>query len=152
MRYRLRVAWSCFDDGSLIDSLSFQGGLMTLRPLAFVATPIVFAVIAACSSSNSSSSAPPSCQGAKGTTGAGSSACSSCLQNSCGSQVSAVNSACGAYVACFQGCMCGDFMCLVGCAQTKIDAACSNSYMPLQNCLMQSCGQQCNQTVNIGAE
>lgn len=100
--------------------------------------------VGACSSSSGggSKSNAPSCQGATGQTGAGSAACSSCLQNSCGSQISAVESSCGAFVSCYEGCQCSDTMCITGCS-SKIDSACMQAYGPLQNCLSQSCMTPC---------
>ena len=114
--------------------------------LLLSAAVAALAVLVACGSSNSSNgnggSSAPTCKGATGATGAGSTGCSSCLQSNCGSQLSAVNNSCAGYVACYEGCMCSDTNCLIGCVQ-KVDMACSNSFMPFQNCLMQQCSSQC---------
>jgi hypothetical protein len=100
--------------------------------------------VGACSSSSSGGgkSGAPSCQGNTGQTGAGSPACSSCLQNNCGSQLSSVESACSAYVSCYEGCQCSDISCISGCAQ-KIDSTCQNAYGPLTSCLSQNCSTPC---------
>jgi hypothetical protein len=110
---------------------------------AVTAAISIFAV--ACSSSSSSgsgSSSYPTCQGATGTSGAGSTACSSCVESHCGSQVSAVESTCSAYLSCYQGCQCSDATCLEGCV-SKMDSACQNADGPLASCITQNCSSQC---------
>jgi hypothetical protein len=112
----------------------------------FAAAVSAVAVLVACSSSSSGGgSSVPTCQGATGTMGAGSSACSSCLQSSCGSQISSVESSCGAYLTCYQGCQCSDLSCLEGCL-SKIDSTCQNPEESLATCLTQSCSSQCTTT------
>jgi hypothetical protein len=115
------------------------------RVLAACAAIAFVGVVVACSSSNNSSNSTagvPSCQGASASTGPGSTACNSCLQTSCGSQIGAVQSGCGAYVACYDGCQCSDLNCISGCLG-KIDSTCQNSYGPLVSCLSQSCATPC---------
>ena len=99
-------------------------------------------VLVACSSSSSGSASYPTCQGGTGATGAGSAACSSCVEGSCGSQLSAVESSCSPYLACIQGCQCSDVSCLSGCL-SKRDSACQNADGPFATCLGQSCSSQC---------
>jgi hypothetical protein len=120
---------------------------MRLAGLLFLATASIVVAAVACSSSSSSGggSGLPSCQGAAGTTGAGSATCNSCVTSSCGSQVSSVKSACGAYLSCYQGCQCTDNTCLQGCLG-KIDGTCQNAFGPLMTCLDQSCRTECGNT------
>jgi hypothetical protein len=60
----------------------------------------------------------------------------------CGSQIAALEGACGAFVSCYEGCDCSDYMCIGGC-QAKIDSTCTNAYNPFTSCLIQSCTSQC---------
>jgi len=113
------------------------------------AIPAAVALLIACSSSSSGAgSGVPSCQGATGTTGAGSAACSSCLQSSCGSQISSVKSSCGAYITCYEGCQCSDLSCVGGCL-SDIDSACETPEESLTTCLSQNCASQCNTTTTV---
>ncbi len=119
---------------------------MTASTMFANAASAAIAVLVACSSSSSGNSdSYPTCQGAKEPTGAGSSACSSCLQTGCGSQISSVETSCGAYLTCYQGCQCSDLACLQSCL-SKIDGACQNAYGPFTTCLTQSCESQCTTT------
>jgi len=98
---------------------------------------LVAAVVIACSSSTSGATGGyPTCQGATGSTGPGSVACTACLQNSCGAQASSVQSNCGAYLSCYEGCQCSDLTCIQGCLG-KIDSTCENAEGPLATCLTQ---------------
>ncbi len=101
------------------------------------------ALLVACSSSSSGSvSTYPRCLGATGSTGAGSPACSSCLQSTCGSQSSSAQSSCSKYFACYEACQCSDLACLQECLP-KVDSACRNDFDSLTSCLTQSCATQC---------
>jgi hypothetical protein len=113
---------------------------------AVIASGALSIVVACSSSSGGSSSGPPSCQGATGTTGAGTSACNSCLESNCGSQISSVEGACSAFVSCYSGCQCTDSQCLLNCVTMKIDSTCQNSYGPLQTCQSNNCSMACAQT------
>jgi hypothetical protein len=121
------------------------------RPFAVALSFASFvAVVAACSNSTSGGTgAPgiPSCQGATGSTGPGTAACNSCLQTNCASQLSSVESACGAYLTCDEACQCSDTTCLAECVTTKIDGACATADGPFTSCLTQSCPSQCEQTI-----
>jgi hypothetical protein len=110
-----------------------------------ILTAVIVIAFVACGSSNDNNgggASSPTCQGATGPTGPGSAACSSCAQSNCGSQLSSVASACGAYAACYQGCQCSDLMCIEGCL-SKIDGPCANAEGPFAACLNQNCPSQC---------
>ncbi len=109
-----------------------------------VAGAAVVSLLVACSSSSSGggTGSVPSCQG-PGATGPGSAACASCLQSSCGSQLSSEISSCGAYNGCFEACQCSDTNCIMGCFATKVDSTCQSPFGPFTMCLSQSCGSQC---------
>jgi hypothetical protein len=104
-----------------------------------------------CSSSSGSGNnpSPPTCKGATGSAGPGSTACSSCTQGSCGSQIASVETACTAYVSCYSGCQCSDLTCISGCL-SKIDSTCQNAYVPLASCLSQKCSSPCAGTTPDG--
>jgi hypothetical protein len=76
-------------------------------------------------------------------TGPGSEQCNSCLQGSCGAQLSTVESSCSAYLSCYQACSCSDTSCLQGCLG-KIDSTCINPSANLGGCLQQNCLAPCN--------
>lgn len=124
---------------------------MKMPTMFAVAGAAVVSLLVACSSSSSSSGGTgsvPSCQGAAGSTGPGSSACSSCLQSSCGSQLSSYLSSCSAYNGCYEACQCSDTNCIAGCL-SKIDSTCQSPFGSFAMCLSQSCASQCMVTVPI---
>jgi hypothetical protein len=137
---------------------------MRLRAISAAAMWAAIPVIVGCSSgsgngsgsdsgsgsgSDSGASSVPTCKGATASTGPGSAACNSCLQGSCGSQVSSVQSSCSAYVTCYSGCQCSDTACITGCL-SHIDSPCQNAYLGLVTCLSQSCSAPCNGTTDGG--
>jgi hypothetical protein len=65
--------------------------------------------------------------------------------------VASVESACGAYVSCYEGCECSDLTCLQGCL-AKIDSTCESADSPLETCIMQSCSSQCNGSTTTGTD
>jgi hypothetical protein len=116
---------------------------MKISVLVALAGSAALAVVVACSSSsNGGSGNYPTCQGNTMTTGSNSTACSSCVQSHCGSQISSVESSCSAFLSCFSGCMCSDLNCISGCA-SKIDSTCQNAESPLTTCQNQNCMSQC---------
>jgi hypothetical protein len=124
---------------------------MKVRAWFAAAAPVAVAVLVACSSSSKGgTSSAPTCQGAAGMTGAGTAACSSCLQNSCASQLSSVEASCGAYITCYQGCQCSDLACLQGCL-SKVDSTCQNPQGSFVMCLSQNCVSQCTTTTTSDA-
>jgi len=112
----------------------------------------VFAAVAACSSSSSNGGGggggAPSCQNPS-STGAGSTACNSCLQTHCSAELSSVQASCSAYIACYQGCQCSDLACLLNCVSTKIDATCQNAVNPESTCMQNNCKSDCTTTVHL---
>jgi hypothetical protein len=122
------------------------------RGFAAAACTAVFAVVVACSNSGTNGgggtgggATPPTCQGATGSTGAGSSACNSCLESSCSPDLSSEQTNCGAYVTCYEGCQCSDTACLTGCL-AKIDSTCQSADGILTACLLQYCSSECAST------
>ena len=111
---------------------------------SFTAAALAVAVVIVGCSSSSGGGAPstPTCKGGAGATGAGSTACNSCTQSSCGSQIAAIEGACSAFLSCYEACECTDLACLGNC-QTSIDATCMSAYNPFVSCLTQSCASQC---------
>jgi len=107
------VRWLCFlvafPRGVLLD-WSFEERPMKMRSMVATAMLATVAVVVGCSSSSSDggNASAPTCKGATGSTGAGSSACNSCTQSSCGSQISALEGACSAFVNCYEGCDCSN--------------------------------------------
>jgi hypothetical protein len=119
---------------------------MKILTMTTIAASVAFTLLVACSSSSSGgspSSSFPSCSNPVGSTGPGTPACSSCLQGSCGSQSSSVETSCSGYLTCYEGCQCSDVACLEGCL-SMIDSTCQGPYAQLTSCLTQNCASQCN--------
>jgi hypothetical protein len=93
----------------------------------------------ACSSSSNSGGASNACVYA-GT----SSSCQSCVQNSCGSQVSSGESACSGYLNC--ACPGGSFSQTAAessSCQQQIDSSCASAEQSIVSCEEQNCASQC---------
>ncbi len=111
---------------------------------AAAASAITIALLG-CSSSSGGGGSIPQCQGAmSSSTGAGSSACNSCIESKCGSQLSSFDSDCSAYISCYDACQCSDTTCLSGCS-SKVTAgsACANDESSITSCLEMNCTSQC---------
>jgi hypothetical protein len=117
---------------------------MNVRTVLAAIASAGFAVLVACSSSSgdNGASSAPICKGNAGATGPGSSACTSCTNSKCGSQLAALESACGAYVACYQDCECSDLTCIGGCT-SNVNSSCEPSVSSVTTCLSQSCASEC---------
>jgi hypothetical protein len=76
--------------------------------------------------------------------------CSTCVNTSCANEVSAVESACSAYVSCASACNCGDNSCATGCLKLLDDAGteCKSEGTALITCESMSCKTQCTVTVS----
>jgi hypothetical protein len=117
---------------------------MRLHAILAVAASCALSLSLACGSSSNGNggSGTPTCQGAPPSSGNQSTQCGSCLQGSCGPDLTAAVTACGTFYNCIAGCQCTDLTCLVGCTQ-KIDQTCQNAYGPLATCQSGSCSSQC---------
>jgi hypothetical protein len=83
------------------------------------------------------------------------SACASCLQNSCGSQVGAYEGSkgCGAYLACVcpGGTASTSTTAIAACDSQLNEASCTSSAQALTACIDTSCRSQCNGTSGGGS-
>jgi hypothetical protein len=82
------------------------------------------------------------CQGSAGASGPGSTACNSCIETSCSSQLSAAESPCSAYLSCYASCQCMDGTCIDGCT-AKATGSCANPFADVGACIGQSCATPC---------
>ena len=64
------------------------------------------------------------------------------MQSNCGSDTSSVQSGCGAFVSCYEGCQCSDVLCIQNC-ESKVTGSCASAYTGLENCLGQHCSSPC---------
>ncbi len=112
----------------MIKKVGFVAGLIAVAAAAF-----------ACSSSSSGGNSSSACVYA----GADSS-CQSCMQNSCGSQVSSGESACSAYLSC--ACPGGTFSESAASAsscQMQVTSACSSAEQAIVQCESSNCASAC---------
>jgi hypothetical protein len=80
----------------------------------------------------------------------GNSACASCVQSKCGSQVSAVESGCSDFIGCV--CPSGSFEANLaqGCYSKEQESGCMSAVQPLTSCEMSNCASECNSTSGSG--
>jgi hypothetical protein len=117
---------------------------MNVSKMIAATAAVAMGLLVACSSSSSKGgSNVPTCQGATQGTGSGSDACNSCVESSCGSQISAAESACSSYFSCYSACQCSDYQCIAGCV-SNITSSCETPFMAVDTCLTSSCAAECN--------
>ena len=120
---------------------------MKVQSMITAAAVVAVGFLVACSSSSSGSGGSiQSCKGGTQSTGQGSAACTTCLQGSCGSQLSAAESGCSDYFNCFGGCNCSDLTCIEGCLSKATASSCQTPFMSLGSCISSSCASECNTT------
>jgi hypothetical protein len=79
-------------------------------------------------------------------TGGTSTTCANCLNSSCSSEVSQVDSACSGYVSCYDACDCSDDTCLENCQkQATSDSACEGALQSGLSCAEAKCTSACGE-------
>jgi hypothetical protein len=131
-----------------------------MKKSAFFALVVVAATAFACSlptpkdNSNDKGGTSGQCdydlsQALQIASGAGS-ACASCVQSHCGSQISTYQGSggCGPYLSCIcpGGTATTDQATIESCANQEQTSGCSASVTAFNNCVDNSCGQPCNRT------
>jgi hypothetical protein len=86
---------------------------------------------------------------------AGETACITCIENSCASQLHAVVVACSAFLDCFKACACTDETCISNCAG-DVTSACATAATPFGKCEQNTCGDTCSSSstvsINFGTD
>jgi hypothetical protein len=117
--------------------------VLRLLPVLAVSTALALLVLACSSKSASKGGSLPTCQGAQPSSGSNSAACTSCVESSCSSDLSSVESACSAYLGCYSGCQCSDGQCIANC-QSQVTSNCESALTAGSSCEAQNCPSQCS--------
>jgi hypothetical protein len=78
--------------------------------------------------------------------------CITCVNTSCASDVSAVETNCPDYSSCASSCNCGDTACTMKCQTGAVEAgsACGGAALGYLSCLETMCKSQCPITITVG--